>query len=170
MAYPAWYSLFTMHLDRKHRGFEYSLWSTSVGIGTAITAYLGFSVNNSEYKVMGLSPYGDMNKKTNKYYYRLKKVIDIKEDGSFGFDMSYFKFHYADRMPSRKLCRLLGGSVRKPESEVTQRHKDISAALQLVYEEALIKLLNHVQKDTKQENIIIGGGCGLNSVANGKIL
>ena len=137
---------------------------------STITAYLGFSVNNSEYKVMGLSPYGNMDKNTNEYYKKLKQVIDIKEDGSFRFDMSYFVFHYADRMPSKKLCKLLDGPVRKPETEVTQRHKDIAAALQLITEEALIKILNHVYTTTKCSNIVFGGGVALNSVFNGKIL
>jgi len=137
---------------------------------STITAYLGFTVNNAEYKVMGLSPYGDMNKETNEYYKRLRKVIDIKEDGSYRMDMSYFVYHYADKMPSNKLCWLLDGPIRKKESEITQRHKDISAALQLIYEEVLLKMLNHVYKETKSKNIILSGGCGLNSVANGKIL
>ena len=144
---------------------------TSLGLlYSTITAYLGFSVNNSEYKVMGLSAYGDMNKETNPYYKKLKKVVDVKEDGSYRFDMSYFVYHYIDRMPSKKLCKLLEGSVRKPESEVVQRHKDMSAALQLVYEDVLFKILNHVYNETNCENIVLAGGCGLNSVANGKIL
>ncbi|MDP6138644.1 MAG: carbamoyltransferase N-terminal domain-containing protein [Candidatus Woesearchaeota archaeon] len=137
---------------------------------STITAYLGFSVNNSEYKVMGLSPYGNKDKNTNPYYRKLMQVIDIKEDGSYSLDMSYFIYHYADRMPSKKLCKLLDGPVRKPESELTQRHKDIAAALQWVYERVLFKMLNHVCKETKSENVVLAGGCGLNSVANGKIL
>lgn len=137
---------------------------------STITAYLGFSVNNSEYKVMGLSSYGNMDRKTNYYYKKLRKVIDIKEDGSFRLDMSYFVFHYADKMPSKKLCRLLGGSIRKPESEITQQHKDIAAALQIIIEEVLTKILNHVYKATKSKNIVMAGGVALNSVYNGKIL
>jgi len=137
---------------------------------STITAYLGFSVNNSEYKVMGLSPYGDMNKETNPYYKKLKEVIDVKEDGSYRFDMSYFVYHYKDKMPSRKLCKLLGGPIRKAESELTRRHKDIAAALQLIYENILFRMLDHIHKETKCGNIVIAGGCGLNSVANGKIL
>lgn len=137
---------------------------------STITAYLGFSVNNSEYKVMGLSPYGNMDKKTNDYYKKLRKAIDIKEDGSFRLDMSYFVFHYADKMPSKRLCRLLGGPIRKPESEITQRHKDIAAALQIVTEEILTKILNHVYKATKSKNVVMAGGVALNSVYNGKIL
>ncbi len=137
---------------------------------STITAYLGFSVNNSEYKVMGLSAYGDMNKNTNEYYKKLRKVIDIKDDGSYRLNMKYFIFHYADRMPSEKLCELLGGPVRKPKEKLEQRHKDIAAALQLIYEEVLFKMLNYLYNETKCENLVLGGGCGLNSVANGKIL
>jgi len=137
---------------------------------STITAYLGFSVNNSEYKVMGLSPYGDTNKKTNPYYEKLKKVIDIKEDGSYQFDMSYFVYHYKASMPSQKMCKLLGGPISKRDSVVTQRHKDIAAALQMVYEDVLFKMLNYLYNETGSENVVIAGGCGLNSVANGKIL
>lgn len=143
----------------------------SVGLlYSTITAYLGFKVNNSEYKVMGLSSYGDMNRETNEYYNKLKKVVDIKPDGSYRFDMSYFIYHYADRMPSKKLGLLLGGPVRKPGEEITGRHKDIAAALQLITEEILTKILHHVHRETKCDNLVISGGCGLNSVFNGKIL
>jgi carbamoyltransferase len=137
---------------------------------STITAYLGFSVNNSEYKVMGLSPYGNMNKETNAYYPKLMKVIDLKEDGSYKLNMEYFVYDHADKMPSGKLCNLLDGPVRKSDEELTQRHKDIAAALQLIFEEALFKALNHIYKETACENIVIAGGSGLNSVANGKIL
>ena len=137
---------------------------------SAITAYLGFSVNNSEYKVMGLAPYGDMNKKTNPYYKKLQRIIDIKEDGSYRLDMSYFSFHYADRMPSKKLCKLLRGPISKRDSKMNQRHKDIAAAVQLVTEDILTKMLNHVYNVTKCENIVMAGGVALNSVYNGKIL
>jgi len=137
---------------------------------STITAYLGFSVNNSEYKVMGLSPYGNMNPKTNKYYTKLKEVIDIKEDGSYQFDMSYFVYHYKASMPSKKLCRLLDGPIRKAEAELTQRHQDIAAALQLVLEEAMTKMLNHLYSLTKVDNVVLAGGVALNSVYNGKIL
>ncbi len=150
----------------KHINFPHSLGL----LYSTITAYLGFSVNNSEYKVMGLSPYGDTNRKTNVYYDKLKKVIEIKEDGSYKLNMDYFTYSYKNRMPSKKLCLLLGGAIRDPDEEITQRDKDIAAALQLVYEDALFKIANHVHKETKCENLVIAGGCALNSVANGKIL
>lgn len=137
---------------------------------STITAYLGFTVNNSEYKIMGLSPYGNMNRKTNQYYERLKKVIDLKNDGSFRFDMSYFTYHHKNRMPSKKLCKLLGGPVRSPESPLEQRHKDVAAALQMILEDCIFKILNHIYKETKCKNLVIGGGVALNSVMNGRIL
>ena len=133
---------------------------------SAITAYLGFSVNNSEYKVMGLSPYGN----PDTYYDAMKEMIDIKDDGSYNLDMSYFVFHYKDIMPGAKMCGLLGGPIRKKKDELTQRHKDIAAALQKATEEIIFKALNHLHKETKCDNLVMAGGCALNSVANGKIL
>ena len=137
---------------------------------SVITAYLGFSVNNSEYKVMGLAPYGDMNPKTNEYYHKLRRTLDIKDDGSFQFDMDYFIFDYADRMPSKKLCALLGGPPKKAQEPMTKRHEDIAAAVQLVTEEIMTAMLRHLHKVTKLDTVVIAGGVALNSVYNGKIL
>ena len=137
---------------------------------STITAYLGFTVNNAEYKVMGLSAHGTMNRNKNEYYKKLKQVIDIKDDGSYRLDMDYFVYHYKDRMPSKKLCKLLDGPIRKPESEITQKHKDIAAALQLILEDVLTKMLNYISKFTKCKNVVLSGGVALNSVYNGKIL
>ncbi|MFH0860527.1 MAG: carbamoyltransferase [Candidatus Altiarchaeota archaeon] len=143
----------------------------SVGLlYSTITAYLGFKVNNSEYKVMGLSAYGDMDRETNNYFSRLKKAVDVKDDGSFRLDMRYFAYHYKDRMPSRELCDLLGGPVRTEGAELTQRHKDIAAALQLLTEDIVLKLVNSLYDETGCENLVLAGGVGLNSVLNGKIL
>jgi len=137
---------------------------------SAITAYLGFSVNNSEYKVMGLAPYGNMNRQTSPYYPKLKKVIDVKEDGSYRLDLGYFVYHYKQKMPSEKLCQLLDGPVVKKGAEMPSRHQDIAAALQLVFEDVMFKMLNHVYQETKCKNVVLAGGCALNSVGNGKIL
>jgi carbamoyltransferase len=154
-----------MHLLKEIR------FPTSIGlIYSTITAYLGFSVNNSEYKVMGLAPYGDMNPETNPYFKKLMKVIDVKDDGSYRFDMDYFVYHWGDRMPSKKLCDLLGGPGRKPDEPVAKRHEDIAAGVQLVLEHIMTKMLNHVHKETRCDNIVLAGGCALNSVYNGKIL
>ena len=136
----------------------------SVGLlYSTVTAHLGFSVNNSEYKVMGLSPYG---KPT--YYDSFKKIVDVKEDGSIEFDMSYFDYHYKLTMPGKKFVGEFG-PIRNPNEEVTQRHKDIAASLQKITEEIIFKMLNHLYNETKMENLCIAGGVALNSVANGKI-
>jgi len=137
---------------------------------STLTAYLGFSVNNSEYKVMGLAPYGNMDAKTNPYYAKLLKAVDIKEDGSYRLDMKYFTYHYSDRMPSSELCALLGGPVRGEKDELTARHKDVAAALQLVTEEIMTRIIRHVHHETHCDNLVIAGGVALNSVYNGKII
>ncbi len=137
---------------------------------SAITAYLGFSVNNSEYKVMGLSAYGEQDKNKNIFYKKLKEVIDIKDDGSFRLDMSYFKYHYAGKMPSAKLCRLFGGPIRQKDESIEARHQDIAAALQLITEEVVFKILSDLYENYQCENVVLAGGVALNSVLNGKIL
>ncbi|MFP4119388.1 MAG: carbamoyltransferase [Candidatus Woesearchaeota archaeon] len=137
---------------------------------STITAYLGFRVNNSEYKVMGLAAYGNTDRETNRYYNRLLKILDLKADGSFRLDTRYFSYHYSERMPSRRLCRLLGGPVRKPESDVRKRHKDIAAAVQMLAEDVIIRMLDHLYEETKESNLVLAGGVALNSVINGRIL
>lgn len=137
---------------------------------STITAFLGMSVNNSEYKVMGLAPYGNQNRETNRFYKKLMSIIYIKEDGSFQMDMDYFIYHYKDKMPHYRLEELFEHSIRIPIEEITQSHKDIAAAVQMVYEDIFFKILNHVHWVYKCDNLVLGGGCGLNSVANGKIL
>lgn len=130
---------------------------------STVTAHLGFSVNNSEYKVMGLSAYGQPT-----YYDKFRKIIEIRDDGSYALDMSYFDYHFKLSMPGRKFLKEFG-AVRKKHEPVEQRHKDIAASLQKVTEEALFKMLNHLYKETKCRNLCMAGGVALNSVANGKI-
>lgn len=137
---------------------------------STITAYLGFSVNNSEYKVMGLAPYGQMDREKNLYYHKLKQVIDIKPDGSYHLKLHFFKYQYADRMPSPELADLLGGPVRKPDDELLERHKDIAAAVQLILEDVLTLILREVHRVTQCDSVVLAGGVALNSVYNGKIL
>ncbi len=137
---------------------------------STLTAYLGFSVNNSEYKVMGLSPYGLMDRSKNPWYSKLRQVIDIKEDGSYALNMDYFIFEHSDRMPSILLCELLGGPIRKESDPMEKRHEDIAAALQMVTEDAVLALLRFAHKEIGSENVVLSGGVALNSVCNGKIL
>ena len=147
---------------KKHIPFPHSLGL----LYSTITAYLGFSVNNSEYKVMGLAPNGD----PEPYREHFKQIIHWKEDGSYCFDMSYFDFHWASHMPSKKFCDLFGGLPRKPESELTKKEEDIAAALQATLEDIEFTQLRHLYEETKCLNLVMAGGCALNSVANGKIL
>jgi len=132
---------------------------------STITAYLGFSVNNSEYKVMGLAPCGKP-----KFMKEFNKLLKIFEDGSFELNMKYFDYLHKKRMPSKEMEKLFGKKIRKKESELTQFHKDIAASLQKKTEEVIFNSLNKLFDETKTENLCIAGGVGLNSVANGKIL
>ena len=142
----------------------------------AITQYLGFKNYGDEYKVMGLAPYGKP-----KYVDQLKKVLLIMENGKFELNLDYFKFHKEDfsyrwengkieieDLYSNKLIQLLGPE-RSKEYQLTEFHKDLAHSTQKVYEEAFLNILNNLYEKYQNENICIAGGCGMNSVANGKI-
>jgi len=133
---------------------------------STLTTYLGFSANNDEYKVMGLSGYG--NPKT--YYSKIKQLINTNGDGSFQLKTKYFSFEYQEKMFNQKLCQLLGAPARQPDSKMTSRYEDIAAATQLVFEETLFSLLKHLYQKHPIPNLILSGGSALNSLANGKIL
>ncbi|MDB5106092.1 MAG: novN [Fibrobacteres bacterium] len=137
---------------------------------SSITAYLGFTVNNSEYKVMGLSPYGTMDRAANPLYGKLRRVIDVKPDGSYALDMDYFAYQRSDRMPSESLCRLLGGPIRPAGDELLPRHKDTAAAVQMITEDVVLSMLRHARKETGCQDAVLSGGVALNSVCNGRIL
>jgi carbamoyltransferase len=133
---------------------------------STLTTYLGFSANNSEYKVMGLAAYGD-SKPFKKHF---EKIVKIFPDGSFRLDMDYFDFDWAEHMPSKKMIELFGHPIRKKDSSVEKYHKDIAAALQSRLEEAVFNLLNVAHKDNPSKNLSFAGGVALNSVLNGKII
>lgn len=133
---------------------------------SAITYYTGFKVNSGEYKVMGLAPYGEP-----KYAKLIKdNLIDIKEDGSFALNMSYFNYCTGLTMTNRKFDALFGGPPRKLESKLTQREMDLAASIQTVTEEVVIKLARDVAKSSGKKNLCLAGGVALNCVANGKLL
>jgi carbamoyltransferase len=133
---------------------------------SAITYYTGFKVNSGEYKVMGLAPYGEP-----KYAQLMKdKLIDIKEDGSFALDMSYFNYCAGLTMTNAKLDQLFGGPRRSEEALLTQREMDLAASIQAVTEEVVIKLARGIRKSTGLTNLCLAGGVALNCVANGKLL
>ncbi len=133
---------------------------------SAITYYSGFKVNSGEYKVMGLAPYGEP-----KYANLIKDyLIDIKEDGSFALDMSYFNYCTGLTMTNEKFNALFGGPPRKPESSLTQREMDLASSIQVVVEEIVLKLAKEAAKITGEKNLCLAGGVALNCVANGKLL
>jgi carbamoyltransferase len=133
---------------------------------SAFTYYTGFRVNSGEYKVMGLAPYGEPKYKD----LILDKIVDLKEDGSFHLDMSYFNYAAGLTMTGPKFHALFGGPPRQPESELTQREMDLARSVQEVTEEAVLRMARHVRQETGLTNICLAGGVSLNCVANGILL
>lgn len=156
---------------------------------STFTAFLGFEVNEGEYKVMGMAPYGEP-----KYIGKIKKLLTVFDDGSFALDMKYFEFHKStNRSYSSKFVELFGRPRpqdlhfftkksgypiyfgNKPKNyedlcQVNQDYADIAASIQKFTEDLILKIANTVYKETTLENLCIGGGVGLNSVANGVLL
>ncbi len=133
---------------------------------STFTYYCGFKVNSGEYKLMGLAPYGEPKYKDIIF----KKLIDLKEDGSFRMNMEYFGYCNSLKMTNRKFDRLFGAGARKPETKITQKHMDIAASIQQATEEIMLKMAKHVYKITGQDRLCLAGGVALNCVGNGKIL
>jgi carbamoyltransferase len=136
-------------------------------IYSAFTYYTGFKVNSGEYKLMGLAPYGMAI-----YEDKIKdNLIDIKEDGSFHLDQSYFNYATGLTMTNKKFDNLFGQKVRNPKHEkLTQFHMDIAASIQKVTEDIMIKIVKSLKKEFNISNLCLAGGVALNCVANGKIL
>ncbi|MFQ6540161.1 MULTISPECIES: carbamoyltransferase family protein [Aphanothece] len=133
---------------------------------SAFTYYCGFKVNSGEYKLMGLAPYGRP-----VHVQAIKDhLVDIKDDGTFRLDLSYFKFHRGFRMTGRRFHALFGQLPRKGESELTQFHMDLAASIQAVTEEIVLKLARSLHAETGATNLCLAGGVALNCVANGKLL
>ena len=133
---------------------------------SAFTYYTGFKVNSGEYKLMGLAPYGEP-----KYAQRiLDHLIDLKTDGSFRLDLSYFNYCTGLTMTSTRFHDLFGAPPRSAESYLTQKHMDIAASIQKVTEEVVLRLTRSLIKETGEKNLCLAGGVALNCVANGKIL
>ena len=133
---------------------------------SAITYYTGFKVNSGEYKVMGLAPYGEPKYKKLIYDH----LIDVKDDGSFRMNMEYFNYCQGLTMTNAKFNKLFGGPPREPETNLTQKEMDLARSLQEVTEEIVLKLGNHVYKETGLKNLCLAGGVALNCVANGRLL
>lgn len=133
---------------------------------SAFTYYLGFAVNDGEYKVMGLAPYGEP-----RYAGRiLDNLIDLKADGSFRLDMRYFDYCTGLAMTNGRFADLFEGPRRTDAEPLTQRHMDIARSVQAVTEEAILRICRTLAKETGERNLCLAGGVALNCVANGKIL
>ena len=133
---------------------------------SAFTTFAGFRVNSGEYKLMGLAPYGEPRYKD----LILRKLVDLKDDGSFRLDLSYFNYCQGLTMTGRKFHALFGGPPRKPESRLTQREMDLAASIQAVTEEIVLRCARRLAGETKMPNLVLAGGVALNCVANGRIL
>lgn len=134
---------------------------------SAFTYYLGFKVNSGEYKIMGLAPYGEP------VYAQtiLDKLIDVKPDGSFRLDQSYFDYCTDLTMTGGRFHELFGGPPRQPEKELmVQRHMDLAASIQAVTNEVVLRMTRALARETRAANLCLAGGVALNCVANGKIL
>ena len=133
---------------------------------SAFTYYVGFKVNSGEYKLMGLAPYGEP-KYVDLIY---DNLIDLKEDGTFRLDLSYFNFSTGFTMISKKFEELFGGPPALPDQPITQHKMDVAASIQKVVEEIILKIAHSVHKETNMENLCLAGGVALNCVANGRLL
>tara|TARA_B110000483_G_C18190020_1_gene540544 strand:- start:1324 stop:3081 length:1758 start_codon:yes stop_codon:yes gene_type:complete len=143
----------------------------------ALTQFIGFHNYGDEYKVMGLAPYGKP-----VYIEQMREIVKLKSDGSFKLNLNYFRHHnekidyewengspHVGTLFSSNLENLLGPE-RTKDQELTQKHKDIAHSVQAMYEEAFFHLLNKLYEKYNLDNLTIAGGCGMNSVANGKVL
>jgi len=133
---------------------------------SAFTYYTGFKVNSGEYKLMGLAPYG------RPIYTQtiLDHLIDLKPDGTFRLDLSFFDFASGLKMTNDRFHRLFGGPPREPESKLTQKEMDLGRSIQEITEEILLRLARTLHAETGLPNLCLAGGVALNCVANGRIL
>jgi carbamoyltransferase len=133
---------------------------------SAFTYFCGFKVNSGEYKLMGLAPYGEP-----KYVARiLDHLVDIKADGTFRLDMTYFNYTTGLTMTSERFAALFDGPPRDPESELTQREMDLARSVQAVTEEIVLRLARTLHRELATEYLCLAGGVALNCVANGRLL
>lgn len=150
-----------IHL-RKHIPFPHSIGL----LYSAFTYYCGFKVNSGEYKLMGLAPYGQP-----RFADAIREhLLDLREDGSFWLDQSYFNYCQGLTMTGEKFHALFGGPPRKPESMLEQRHMDLAASIQKVTEEAILRMGRTVHRETGMKHLVLAGGVALNCVANGRLL
>jgi len=133
---------------------------------SAFTYYTGFKVNSGEYKLMGLAPYGEP-----KYVdLILNNLLDLKEDGTFRLDMSYFNYATGLTMTNNKFAKLFGGPARKSETDIAQKEMDLARSIQAVTEEVVLRLARTIHKEQGGDALCLAGGVALNCVSNGRLL
>ncbi|HYN74369.1 MAG TPA: carbamoyltransferase [Candidatus Methanoperedens sp.] len=133
---------------------------------SAFTYFCGFKVNDGEYKLMGLAPYG----RPRYVAAILGEMVELKPDGSLYLNMEYFDYVHGLKMTSSRFDRLFGGGPRSPDAPLTDREMDLAASVQAVAEEAILRAARHVRRETGMTRLCLGGGVALNCVANGKLL
>jgi carbamoyltransferase len=150
------------HIDR----FEQVDFPDSLGfLYSAVTGYLGFEVNEGEYKVMGLAPYGEP-----RYAEQIRELIAVTSEGQYRLNMKYFAFLSEDSMYSRELSELLGKPPREPESDLLQFHMDVAKSVQVVLEEVMLEKIRYLHSKIPSDNLCMAGGVALNVVANSRCL
>jgi carbamoyltransferase len=133
---------------------------------SAFTQFCGFKVNSGEYKLMGLAPYGQP-----RYYDLIRQhLIDVREDGSYRLNTSYFGYLDSPSMTGERFAGLFGGPARLPESPITLREMDLAASVQQITEEIVFSTARHLRTTTGEKNLVMAGGVALNCVANGKLM
>lgn len=140
---------------------------------SCFTYFLGFKVNDGEYKMMGLSPFGDKNSKEFKTYTAIieDQLITINKDGSIVLDLSYFSFHYSNKMIKTKKWETLFGLKKREKNEpLKQSHANLALAIQSITETIILKLANTAFELSPSPNLVLAGGVAYNCVANGKLL
>lgn len=145
--------------------FEEVEFPDSIGIlYSAVTNFLGFRVNNGEYKVMGLAPYG-----REVFVEQMRSLLQVHAGGGFSLASEYFDFLRGEKMYSPAMIELFGVPPREPESAVEQTHKDLARSLQVVLEEFLLEKARWLRTAVDSENLCMAGGVALNCVANGRL-
>lgn len=132
---------------------------------STLTAYLGFEVNDGEYKVMGLAPYGEP-----RFVEEIRRLVLSGEGGQYRLDLRYFDFLWGRRMYSDALIRLFREPPREREAEIAPFHQDVARSLQVVLEEILLEKARYLHEKTGARDLCMAGGVALNVVANGRIL
>jgi carbamoyltransferase len=133
---------------------------------SAFTYFCGFKVNSGEYKLMGLAPYG-----TPKYEALIReRLVEVRDDGSLQLNMEYFGYLDGLEMITPAFDRLFGGPRRLPESRITRREMDIAKSVQVITEDAILRMARLLHRETGIENLCLAGGVALNCVANGRVL